>query len=73
MLSTQSAPANASPTRPWPAERVEHWPLKLLIPYANNPRVHSEADVAKIAASILKWGWTNPPLVDENGVLIVGH
>jgi DNA modification methylase len=73
VLSTQSASTKASPTRPWPAERVEHRPLELLIPYANNPRVHSEADVAKIAASILKWGWTNPLLVDENGVLIVGH
>ena len=41
--------------------------------YANNPRLHSEADLEKIAASILKWGWTNPVLVDEKGVLIAGH
>jgi len=38
-----------------------------------NPRLHSEADLDKIAASILKWGWTNPALVDENGTLIAGH
>jgi DNA modification methylase len=44
-----------------------------LIPYANNPRLHSEADLEKIAASIRKWGWTNPVLVDEQGVLIAGH
>jgi DNA modification methylase len=66
-------PAAPSPTRPWPADRVEHWPIERLIPYANNPRLHSEADLDKIAASILKWGWTNPPLVDEQGVLIAGH
>ena len=44
-----------------------------MTPYANNPRFHSEADLDKIAASIRKWGWTNPALVDENGVLIAGH
>ena len=42
-------------------------------PYANSPRLHSAADIEKIAASILKWGWTNPVLVDEQGVLIAGH
>jgi hypothetical protein len=30
-------------------------------------------DIERIAASILKWGWTNPVLVDEQGVLIAGH
>jgi hypothetical protein len=62
-----------SPTRPWPADRVEHWPIERLIAYANNPRLHSEADLDKLAASIRKWGWTNPVLVDEQGVLIAGH
>jgi ParB-like chromosome segregation protein Spo0J len=38
-----------------------------LIAYANNPRLHSEADLDNIAASIGKWGWTNPVLVDEQG------
>jgi DNA modification methylase len=68
-----SGPAAASPTRPWPADQVEHWPLERLIAYANNPRLHSEADLDKIAASIGKWGWTNAVLVDEQGVLIAGH
>jgi DNA modification methylase len=73
MTSIASRAAAASPTRPWPAERVERWPIERLIPYANNPRLHSTADIDKIAASILKWGWTNPVLVDEHGVLIAGH
>jgi ParB-like chromosome segregation protein Spo0J len=38
-----------------------------------NPRLHSEADLDKIAAAILKWGWTMPVLVDEEGVLLAGH
>ena len=73
MSSIASGPAKASPTRPWPADQVERWPIERLIPYADNPRLHSETDIEKIAASILRWGWTNPVLVDEQGVLIVGH
>ena len=65
--------SDPSSIRPWPADRVERWPIERVIPYASNPRVHSEADLDKIAASIRKWGWTAPPLVDEAGVLIVGH
>ena len=73
MTSIASRVAAASPTRPWPADRVDQWPIERLIPYANNPRLHSAADVERIAAAILKWGWTNPVLVDEQGVLIAGH
>src|ERR1700751_4326515 len=73
MTSIASRAAAASPTRPWPADRVDQWPIERLIPYANTPRLHSAADVERIAAAILKWGWTNPVLVDEQGVLIAGH
>src|SRR5215472_14414336 len=73
MTFMDTGPAVASPARPWPADRVERWPIERLIRYANNPRLHSTADIDKIAASILKWGWTNPVLVDEQGVLIAGH
>jgi ParB-like chromosome segregation protein Spo0J len=73
MTSMVSRAAAASPTRPWPADRVELWPIERLIPYANNPRLHSAADLERIVASIAKWGWTNPVLVDEQGVLIAGH
>jgi ParB-like chromosome segregation protein Spo0J len=73
MFSTQSEPASAGPTRPWPADQVERWPIERLIPYANNARVHSEADLDKLAASIRKWGWTMPALVDEEGVLLAGQ
>src|SRR5215831_2672062 len=73
MTPIVSGAAPVGPTRPWPAERVEQWPIEQLIPYANNPRLHSASDVEKIAGSILKWGWTTPVLVDEQGVLIAGH
>jgi ParB-like chromosome segregation protein Spo0J len=73
MLSTQSELADASPTRPWPVDRLERWPIERLIPYANNSRLHSEADLDKIGAAILNWGWTMPVLADEEGVLLAGH
>jgi DNA modification methylase len=69
----QSVLTEAGTARPWPAERIEYWALERLIPYANNARVHSEADIDKLADSLRRWGWTNPVLVDEHGVLIAGH
>ena len=71
MLQRRSEPAQAG--RAWPAGQIEHWPLERLIPYAKNPRLHSEADLDKIAAAILRWGWTMPVLADEQGVLLAGH
>jgi len=73
MISTISGLDESSSARSWPAERVEFWSIGRLRPYSANPRLHSETDLEKIAASILKWGWTNPVLVDEQGVLIAGH
>src|SRR5207253_2145623 len=64
---------SAGATRPWPADHIERWPIERLIPYANNARLHSAADLDKIAAAIRRWGWTMPVLVDEEGVLIAGH
>lgn len=44
-----------------------------LIPYVCNSRTHSDEQVAQIAASIKEFGWTNPILVDGEGVIIAGH
>ena len=57
----------------WPADKVERRPIETLIPYANNARTHSDEQVAQIAASMKEWGWTNPVLVDEGGLIIAGH
>ena len=69
----QSGPTEAGTARPWPAERIEYWALERLIPYASNARLHSEADIDKLAAAIGKWGWTSPVVVDEEGNLLAGH
>src|SRR6186997_1406936 len=48
-------------------------PVSALIPYARNPRTHSEAQVAQIAASIREFGFTNPIVVDGERGVIAGH
>ncbi len=52
---------------------VEQWPIERLLPYAGNARVHDIDQIARIAASIARFGWTVPALVDERGVLVAGH
>ncbi|HEV2200002.1 MAG TPA: site-specific DNA-methyltransferase [Bryobacteraceae bacterium] len=42
-------------------------------PYARNPRTHSDAQVAQIAASIAEFGFNNPILVDTKRGIIAGH
>jgi ParB-like nuclease domain len=44
-----------------------------LIPYAQNSRTHSAAQVNQIDASIEQFGFTNPILIDETGGVIAGH
>lgn len=57
----------------WPACAIEQWPVEKLIPYEDNARTHSRAQVQQIVASIQEWGWTNPILADEAGQIIAGH
>lgn len=52
---------------------ISHRPISELLPYARNARTHSDAQVAQIAASMMHWGWTNPVLIDERGMIIAGH
>src|SRR5260370_32014927 len=55
------------------AQRIELWPIEKLIPFANNPRTHSDGQVAQIAASIREFGFNNPILVDTKAGIIAGH
>ena len=55
------------------AERMEHWALDRLVPFARNPRTHSDAQVAQIAGSIAAFGFNAPILVDSNAGVIAGH
>jgi DNA modification methylase len=55
------------------ATHIELWPIEKLIPFARNPRTHSDAQVAQIAASIAAFGFNNPILVDTKAGIIAGH
>ena len=55
------------------AQRIEHWPISRLVPYAKNARTHSDEQIMQIAASIAEFGFTNPILVDTNAGIIAGH
>ena len=55
------------------ALEVESWPVERLIPRATNPRTHSPAQIAQVAASIREFGWTNPILVGVDNDIIAGH
>ena len=53
--------------------QVEMMQVGRLVPYAGNARTHPEWQIAQIAASIAEFGFTNPILVGEDGVIIAGH
>lgn len=52
---------------------IELWPIDRLQPYERNARTHSPEQVAKISASIVEFGFTNPILVDGKDGVIAGH
>jgi DNA modification methylase len=51
---------------------VEMRPIAAIKPYENNPRIN-DAGVDAVAASIREYSWRQPIVVDEDGVIIVGH
>lgn len=52
--------------------KLENWKIEKVKPYENNPRKNDDA-VQAVANSIKKFGWQQPIVVDNDGVVIVGH
>jgi hypothetical protein len=52
--------------------QVELRPISSIRPYESNPRIN-DAAVDAVAASIKEFGFRQPIVVDEQGVIIVGH
>ena len=52
---------------------VEERLIGTITPYHKNPRIISAAALDAIAASIKEFGFRQPIVVDEHGVIIVGH
>ena len=53
--------------------QIESVPVSDLKEYEKNSRTHSDEQVAKIAASVEEFGFTNPILIDESNGVIAGH
>ncbi len=62
---------NAREKSPFPRYKLAA--VDKLVPYINNARTHTPAQVAKIAASIREFGFTNPVLLDGKRGIIAGH
>lgn len=52
---------------------IEYLELDILVPRVSNPRTHSADQIAQIARSIERFGFTNPLLIDEAGGIVAGH
>jgi len=52
--------------------KIENWDIGKVKPYAKNPRKNDGA-VESTANSIKEFGWQQPIVVDNDGVIIVGH
>ena len=52
---------------------VEYVDINLIKPFSKNPRTHSKEQIQQIVTSMMKFGWVNPILVDENYEIIAGH
>ncbi len=54
-------------------ESLTHLPPGELKPYDRNARTHSKKQIAQIVKSIERFGFTNPVLIDEDGLILAGH
>lgn len=52
--------------------KVETVSINQIKPYENNPRNNDDA-VDAVANSIKEFGWQQPIVVDNGGVIIAGH
>ena len=52
---------------------IEHVSVRSLKAYARNARHHSKAQIKQIAASIERFGFTNPVLIADDGEIVAGH
>lgn len=54
-------------------KHIEMWLIGKLSALARNPRTHSDAQVAQIAASIVAFGFNSPILVDNKSGILAGY
>lgn len=53
--------------------KIELWPINDLKPYEGNAKIHDHTQIETLARLIDVHGWTQPIVVDRDGVIIAGH
>jgi ParB-like chromosome segregation protein Spo0J len=53
--------------------QVEYLPIEALSREPRNARTHSRRQIRMIAASLRRFGFINPILIDQNKRIIAGH
>lgn len=48
-------------------------PIDQIKPYERNAKKHPEEQIQQIANSLKEFGWQQPIVLDENGVVVIGH
>ena len=66
----QPAPTQLPPAL---ALKIEMVATTTLTPYARNTRTHSTKQISQLQASIGKFGFLVPALIDADGVVVAGH
>jgi DNA modification methylase len=79
VVNTDAEPDQAQPSAGSASQKEEsgrvvvHRPVGALKANTRNARTHDAKQIAQIGASIREFGFTNPILIDEEGVVIAGH
>lgn len=55
------------------SRQLEFRKIGAIKPHPKNVRTHPKAQIRRLVDSIKQFGFTSPPLVDENGVILAGH
>ena len=71
-MTSKSSKTEPKTSPKWPAG-THLVPITKLRPYERNARTHSRRQVRKIAASIERFGFVNPVLIDQDDMIIAGH
>jgi ParB-like chromosome segregation protein Spo0J len=53
--------------------KIEVKPLEEILPYEKNAKLHPQEQIDKLMDNIQRYGWTQPIVVDADGVIIIGH
>lgn len=61
------------PIKPKPQVQVEYLPISSLSPNPKNPRIHSKRQVRQLMASIERFGFNVPVIIDGSNQLVAGH